>query len=718
MTTIDFTGRPSTPPESFESDGDGGSGNERRVDGNKARSAWVSNRRGPTEQLTPIAAGTIGEFVDYVLGYFVEIPSARRLQLMIVGVPIAAVLAGAFVTIIGPTIGAGFLGMLVLVALTAYRPHYAGYIMIAVAPAIVGFGRGQLIPLLRPNEALLFLLWVVLGARWLLYSRRFSVKLNQVDMVIIGLIVTGLVIPLLVQFARLRPVTADDIFYAFVLVRLGLLYGIVRHTIRTPGEVRTAVALSLTVASGLGVLGLMDSLNLLNTAERLNPYFPSAGPLVDDGRGAATIGNPIGFGVYCGMNACLALAMLLGGERPRPVLTIAALCCGIGVFGSGQIGPSLSFVVGLGVLALLTRSVKQLISWSLPFVLFGSIIIAPLAQARLAGFEGPQITGAQRQDIANIGGQEESLALYDANPGSSWDVRLYNLETFFIPEFEDDLNLWLGVSPQARVPSPRVGEEFIWIESGHLWLLWSGGVPLFVMFFVFVAVGLSVSRRVMRDVPGPVSICGAATFASLIILSVAQTFDPHLTLRGTSDILFPLLALITVGYVPRRLQSDARSRPLPTLVYADHDQGRGAAEPLAELAKIDPGPTTPMEPEIPLLVPDPQHRASDLYIASAAAGLQRFGAADSPILIGRGQDCHVRIPDPYVSRVHLVLAWSEVGWSISDHSKHGTYNPAGDRLDGSVTLADFLELAVGGRRGRQLEIGLVYGPGIDEGPQQ
>lgn len=710
MTTIDTGSRRLRLADGLEGDG---------ID---ASSSSNTDRRDPSG-LAPIEAGTIAEFVDHVLGYFVEEPSASRVKLMKIGVPIFAVLAGAFATVVGPAIGAGFIGMLVLIGLTAYRPHYSGYIMIAVAPAIVGFNRGQIVPLLRPNEALLFLLWVVLGARWLLYSRKISVKLNRMDMVIVGLILTGLVIPLLVQFARLRPVSADDIFYGFVLVRLGLLYGIIRYTIRTPGEVRTAIGLSLTVASGLGLLGLMDSLNLLNTAERLNPYFPNAGPLPDDGRGAATIGNPIGFGVYCGMNACLAVAMLVGRERPRPVLAIAAVCCGIGVFGSGQIGPSLAFVIGLGVLALLTRSVKQLLSWSLPFILLGSIVIAPLAAERLAGFDGPGITGAQRQDIANIGGQEESRALYDANPGSSWSVRLYNLETYFLPEFDDDLNLWLGVSPQARVPSPNEGEDFIWIESGHLWLLWSGGVPLFVMFFVFVGVGMWTSRKVMRSTPGPVGICGAAAFASLVILSVATTFDPHLTLRGTSDILFPLLGLVMVGFVPDQIRDAKHRRPVPSLVYgATKSLVPTEAEKVSSKVELGLGAgsestgqqTEEQQPAGPGGQKTRIETVSDLYLATGTTGLQRFVAADSPILVGRGKDCQVRIPDDFVSRVHLVLAWDGRAWSVSDHSKHGTFNPAGDRLDGSVTLVDYLDLVVGGKKGRQIEVGLVYGPNAEE----
>ena len=37
---------------------------------------------------------------------------------------------------------------------------------------------------------------------------------------------------------------------------------------------------------------------------------------------------------------------------------------------------------------------------------------------------------------------------------------------------------------------------------------------------------------------------GAAAFGALWIINVAQTFDPHLTLRGTADIIYPLLALM------------------------------------------------------------------------------------------------------------------------------------------------------------------------------
>ncbi len=502
----------------------------------------------------PIPVQTTIGWINYLLAYFHPSPPTRLQLLLLKLAPLGAFVVGAGSGIIDPKIGVAMVGLVAVIAITWTHPPMAAYIMLALAPLIVGLDRDQVIPILRPNEALLIVLVGVLSLHWLYESRRIVVKPNGVDLTMIGLVFTGFLLPLLTQTIRLRPLGFDDVLYALVFVKLGLLYGVFRYTIRRPEHVRAAIGFSLATASFLGLLGLADSLNVLDMAERLNPYFPNAGPQADDGRGAATIGNPIGFGVYQGINAALALAMLLGGERPRVPLAAAALCCSIGVFGSGQIGPALSFIVGLGVLALVTKSVLQLVRWSLPFVLLCAILITPLISQRVDGFGGAEVTGATRQSIAEAGGQDESVLLFEANPGSSWEVRLYNLETYFIPEFDDAANVMWGVTPQARVPSPLEGEDFIWIESGHLWLLWSGGVPLFVAFFAFIAVGAFTGRRLANSHPGPVGIVGAAVVAGLAMLFVAQTFDPHITLRGTADVLYPLAALMAVGRTSRSWQ--------------------------------------------------------------------------------------------------------------------------------------------------------------------
>lgn len=500
----------------------------------------------PEPGVVPVPVDTTGDLIDLLKSRLATPTRAEVVGALRWLLP-AILITGVFVSLGDGPIGAGMAGLAILVLVTWRLPHFAGYIMIAASPWVVGFGRDQVLPLLRVNEALLAVILAVLGTRWLLYSRRIVLRFRSLDWAMLAVAMFGFFLPLVAQFVRLKPLGADDVFYAAVFVRLALLYLVVRLTIRNQHQVRTAMALSLVSATVLGILGTMDSLNLGDTAERLNRFFPNDGFIVDDGRGASTIGNPIGFGVYMAINAMMAISLFLAGERPRRLIGFAAVVCCVGVAGSGQIGPFLSFGVGLLALALVTKNTARMIRLAIPFVLVMAILLAPLAQRRIEGFGGPEIDSRKREAIANSPASEQGRALFEANPGSSWDVRLYNLETFFIPSFTEPANVFWGVTPQARVTSPREGEEFIWIESGHLWLIWTGGIPLFITWFALLITGMVVGRRVLRGRAGPIGAAGAATFATMWIVNTAMIMDPHMTLRGTADVLYPLLALCMTG---------------------------------------------------------------------------------------------------------------------------------------------------------------------------
>lgn len=507
----------------------------------------------------PVQAENSFELFD-VLRHRLRTPSHRDLKMTAAWLLPASILTGVLVSLGDGPIGAGLAGLVILIILAWRLPHFAAYVMIAGAPIVVGFGRDQVLPMLRVNEALLAVLLLVLAVKWLVTSRRVVIRLHSLDYVILAMVFSGFVLTMITQLWRTLPLGMDDILYAAVFLRMGLLYALVRITIRTQGQVRTALTLSLVTASALAVLGTMDSLNLISTAERLHRFFPNDNVLVDDGRGAATIGNPIGFGVYQGIHAMIGLSMYLGGERPRRLVGFAAGLCCIGVVGSGQIGPLLSFAVGLVALAWVTRSFGRLARFGLPLLLVTAIVAAPLLARRVAGFDGAAVSSEKREDIANSPASEQGRQLFEANPGSSWDVRLYNLEMFFIPSLKDTTNLVWGVTPQARVTSPREGEEFIWIESGHLWLLWSGGVWLFMTWFALMIVGMVQARKALRRQTGPIAVAGAAAFGSLWIMNVAQTFDPHMTLRGSADAFYPLLALMMAAtYQQTRMRRPSRA---------------------------------------------------------------------------------------------------------------------------------------------------------------
>src|SRR5690606_7913861 len=120
--------------------------------------------------------------------------------------------------------------------------------------------------------------------------------------------------------------------------------------------------------------------------------------------------------------------------------------------------------------------------------------------------------------------------------------RYYNLTTYFWPQIIDGSNFIVGVRPAARVPVEGAF-GFVWIESGYLWLLWGGGLPLFVAFFWFVWACLKTIGPAASTLATPSSVAGLAAYTGLVSCVVLMLFDPHITYRGSADAFFGLLAL-------------------------------------------------------------------------------------------------------------------------------------------------------------------------------
>ena len=447
--------------------------------------------------------------------------------------------------ILGVAVALGIIGLVI------QYPPFAAWILVAGTPFVVGVPRNLYLPLLRPNEVFLIIVVFALGLRWLFRSRQLSFKINRFEMAMGVFVFAGSVLPLVFTYGRLRPVTNDDIFYSITLWKFVAIYTIVRLTIRTPAQLRELLWVTLLASSVIGFMAVLDSRNVGNFAFTLANYFPPGENIINDGRGAATIGNAIGLGGYMAIHAFIAFAMLLKGEKPVWLLAPIAFMTVFGTLGSGQTSGLIALVAGTAGLVLVTRSIGKVIRFGLPMMLLAGFLVFPIIQERVNGLSNDgTLTSYQRDGITNLPPQDQPFAIYITNPGSSWDVREYNLRTFFLPHFEGLEDWLLGVSPQARVPEPDSSVNdaaFIWIESGHLWLFWIGGLPLFLAFMFFMFYGGRYMWKAARSREGPAAIAAIASVGAFFSLFATQTFDPHITLRGSADIFWPLIALASVG---------------------------------------------------------------------------------------------------------------------------------------------------------------------------
>ena len=419
------------------------------------------------------------------------------------------------------------------------RPVAGAYLLLGATPLITGLERGGAIPLLRPSEALLGLVLGALAARGgfeLLRGTPVRARLRAFDWWMLAFTCTGSILPLLWMVARGRDVMQDDILYAGYLWKYAAVYLVIRATVRTELELRRCLATILAASAVVGVVAILHVLQVEWVHETLAGWFASddVGEFTSD-RATSTLGSSFAVGDVMVFSLAVATAWAFYERRLSVVLLVLAAVYVGGTVASGQFSAPVALGIATVTIGVMTRRLGRVLLLGVPFAAIAGFALAPVVAQRIADFGST------------------------AGVPSSWVGRWENLTTFFWPPLAEDLNWLTGVRVAGRVPAPESWRDWVWVESGYTWMLWSGGLLFLVVGCLFLAVGVqataAVARR-RRDVVGAAAI-GALT--GLWVNIVLMVIDVHLTLRGAGDLLFALLALALSGVAVARADGpDAR----------------------------------------------------------------------------------------------------------------------------------------------------------------
>lgn len=451
----------------------------------------------------------------------------RGRLLVALGGMLAALLAGPL-TLLLPGVAVVLIAGVTAVALVAIFPPFAAYLVLAATPLIAGMDRGSVLPVLRPSEAVAGVVIAGLLARGLFEIANgapLRARVTKVDGALVGFALAGSVLPLLWMLARGKTMTGDDVLYAFQVWKYVAVFLIVRVSVRRESEVRRCLWISLGAACIVGVLAILQSLSLFGIPGLLTGVYAPGQDVAefDIARGTSTLASSLAVADVMIYSLAISATWAVHCKRARGPLLAVGLLCLFGTVASGQYSGFLAIPIAILALGLITGRLGQLVVLSLCALPFAAAAMWPVISTRLSGF--------------------------DSNAGlpSSWIGRWENLTDFFWPELAN-FNWVLGVQPSARLPAPESWREWIWIESGHTWLLWSGGVPFLLAFFVFVWCALRATATVARTRSDGIGIAAVAAFTSLCVMSVLMILDAHITLRGSADLLFSLVALSLVGW--------------------------------------------------------------------------------------------------------------------------------------------------------------------------
>jgi hypothetical protein len=439
---------------------------------------------------------------------------------------VAAIL-GVVAVVAPPATLPGLVAVLVVTVVVWRTPAVAAVAVIAITPLVAGIDRGRLIPGLRPNEGLVVLMAGILLVRAVVRlptGWRPRIRLSRLEATLLLMTVANSLVPVFFMLLRGRTVEADDISYALVLWKYLAVYLLVRLTVRTEREVGWCLWASLLTASVVAIIGFLQALDLLGVRSLLLTYwvpFGHEGALAQP-RGGSTLALPAAAADLLILNLAVAAGLWWKDRRHGALLTGIAMVSILGVLAAAEFSSTLGLLVATVCVALALGTV-YLLRYVPVAVGASALLVWPVIAHRLAGFQGP------------------------AGIPISWTTRLANLETYFWPQLFAGWNPVLGVRPAARVVVAYQGTGFVWIESGYTWLLWGGGVPLLAAYLWFVRVGARTTWEACRPLTTNRSVAALAAFAGIVTTAVLMVFDPHITYRGSADLLFALLAIVAAG---------------------------------------------------------------------------------------------------------------------------------------------------------------------------
>ena len=155
----------------------------------------------------------------------------------------------------------------------------ATYLYLATLPFIAGIERGTLVPLLRPNEALLALGHGRRDGRRLCpgcaEARRCSFASTPCDVPLAAFVLLATVWPISSMLLRGVPPLAADVVAVLPACKLAGLLLLVRTTVRTPTQVLWCIRLIIGGAVGIAAVAILQILSIGPVLALLDTWWPA-----------------------------------------------------------------------------------------------------------------------------------------------------------------------------------------------------------------------------------------------------------------------------------------------------------------------------------------------------------------------------------------------------------------------------------------------------------
>jgi hypothetical protein len=404
----------------------------------------------------------------------------------------------------------------------ACRPVVATYVYLGSLPILAGIDRGTVLPLVRPNEAVLVVLLAGAGlGGYLRYCRGdpIPVRPHRLDVPLAGFLLMSTVWPVTSLLLRGHVPAATDLAAVLPVCKLVVIHLLVRCTVATAEQLVRCIRMIVWPGALVALVAVLQTLGIGPVLWALAALWtPDAAAAQLAERGTTTLSSPIATGDYVIFSLVLVICCGARGVLDRRERLVLGLVLATGALAAGQFSTWISAAVAAGLLLWRFPELRGRAGHLLPVLPVVFALGAPAFLTRLRGF-------------GEFGVPE------------SWLGRWDNLSSFYLPRF-DPLTVLVGVAPNPVLAAPETWREVIYLEAGYLQFLWIGGIPL-LLTFGWLSVAVLRRTAELMDLPGVLGATGSALRIAWVFLLVLTVLDPHLTMRGIGDLLFALLAITT-----------------------------------------------------------------------------------------------------------------------------------------------------------------------------
>jgi len=415
-----------------------------------------------------------------------------------------------------------------LLAITAWKPAAGCGVFAFSISLTTGLGRGTVIPLLKPNEAILLVFVAGLLVHHVPQRRRWP--LTRLDLAVAGYALGVVVISFLVLFVSKSPSLFDVDTMRAVLspLQFFVVYLIFSRVELSNRAVQAVLNLTMLASIIVSLVAAAQLADVPGVRDFVATYYPPLANLqtsFDPGyRPTSTLGHYSAVGAFAAVNFTLALALSTMRHQAFPKLWLSLVMAVnlAGLVASLTWAPLLVLPILIALVMWYGRHVPRQLAMTVLALAVALVLFWPAISGR----------GAV-QGVLSGAGQDLAIP-------TTFAYRMRVWEAFFVPALADHLWLGNGTVIPSEVPTPLtnfVDNEYL--REGFR----AGLVGIALLAIMLATIGVLGWRQ--RGSPDPlVRSLGATALAMVVFFPLVGITAEYMFFAGVSQEFAMLVGLL------------------------------------------------------------------------------------------------------------------------------------------------------------------------------